>query len=131
MSLSRREIGEHRFQYADYDIKVSAVWEDHNYFHEKTPRYEVTAYASRVNGGACENFMSTAGAPVYRSPGLLGKLVGQNPEKTNLEDLVEVACERIRGKIDSMYTDIGVNRAEDQFQARVEAEEAVTSWVEV
>jgi hypothetical protein len=30
-----------------------------------------------------------------------------------------------------MYRDIGINEAEEQFEARVEAEAAVESWVEV
>lgn len=131
MSLSHRELGTHKFEYADYSVTVSARWVDHDYGHEKTPRYEVSARAYRIDGGACESFSTSAEAPLRREPNFLGRLFGVEPKEADLADLVEGACNRIRSQIDGMYADIGVDEAEADFQARVEAEAAVESWVEV
>lgn len=129
--VSHRRIGEYSFQYVDYNVTVRAKWVDHNCSHEKTPRYEVHARADRIDGGVCENFSATAEAPVKRGPSLLMKLFGAETGKTDLADLVEKACDRVRAQIDGMYEDIGVDQAREEFQARVEAEAAVESWAEV
>jgi hypothetical protein len=129
--ISKRKIGKYSFQYVDYDVTIRAEWVDHDFGHEKTPRYEVRVYAERIDGGANERFRTSAEAPVNPSPSVIQRLVGKEPRRTNLADLVELGCERIRDDIDEMYKDIGLHRDEEEFAARVEAEAAVESWAEV
>ena len=133
--ISKREIGEYSFQYADYEVTVHAKWQDHDYSHEKTPRYVVNAYARRIDGGATERFSANAEAPVEGddAPSIFDLIFGPGEieRSADLDELVEQACEDIRDQIDGMYEDIGLNQAEEEFQARVEAEAAVESWTEV
>jgi len=129
--ISERDIGEHTFDYAGYQVTVSATWVDHEYTHEKTPRYEVYATAKRTDGTVMEHFDAKAAAPVEPERSLLGKILGVQQKQTELEDLVVATCDDIRKQIDTMYKQIGVNRDEDTFQSRIEAEAAVESWVAI
>lgn len=134
MSRTQRKIGEHTFEYAEYVVTVKALWEQ---WDDRTPEYVVATQAERkTETDENDSFYKKVSRPVERveRPNFVKRLFGAETRtvKTDMEDVVELACERIRKNIDSMYEDIGKagETAEETFEARMEAESAVMSWAD-